>query len=354
MFARFLAALGLCASLVGPAHAADGPDPDDPHGNDSDLYTDTAKVHGLDVMVRVRHPDADIARKALKDALDEARRVYAKLDANLRNSELGGVNQVGGREEVIVSRETFTVLEHALKVCRTSGGAFDPTVKSFDYLWKLDRKPFVVPLPDEVAARVPLTGCKHLILKPNRAVRIGSPQVRLTVTELLAGHALERMAAAIDRNKIAQFKLAVGRDQYIRGANGTRHWYTYVGHPAAPARTMVQVYVNSHAIATRAVTERAVHHRGKTYHDVLDPRSGQPVRGVLQATVIATDAILADALSYALLTLGPKKGLALIAGLGKPIEAMILTADGTLHATSGMRGIAPKLPSKVPPTLKAR
>jgi thiamine biosynthesis lipoprotein len=46
---------------------------------------------------------------------------------------------------------------------------------------------------------------------------------------------------------------------------------------------------------------------GKSYGHILDPRSGRPAEGVLSATVVAPNAMLADALSTAFYVLGLEK-----------------------------------------------
>lgn len=339
--------LAVCVAVSVAGNAAAAGDPDDPQGNDANLYTHTSRVNGLVVRIRVRHPSADVARKALVDANEEIQRIYRKLDANDRSSEIGGVNAAGGTEEVIVSTETRAVLAKALKYCRLTGRAFDPTLKSFDYLWAFGRKPFVAPLADEVQARAALTGCEHIILKSDRAVRLGNDAVRISVAELTAGHAMARVGALLDAAGVGSFVLKIGRDQYVRGSNGTRHWYVTVGQPRAAATPLAQVYVNSTAIATRTIFDLTVMRNGKRYHDALDPRTGMPARGVLQATVMASDPVLADALSYALLILGPKAGLELAASLEQKVDVFIIDASGQVHASASVRDRMPKLPPRV-------
>ena len=110
---------------------------------------------------------------------------------------------------------------------------------------------------------------------------------------------------------------------------------------------MMQVYVGSHGVATRSARDTSVFHRGVRYHDALDPATGRPAVGVVQATVIATDPVLADAMSRALLSLGPKRGLAMLSKITQSIEGFVVDDKGVVHATAGMRSIAPKLPSRI-------
>ena len=74
---------------------------------------------------------------------------------------------------------------------------------------------------------------------------------------------------------------------------------------------------------------------GVRYHHVLDPRTGRPARGLRSATVVGADATLADALSTALMVLGPERGLAL-AEAWDGVEAVLVGEDGGLAVTSGL------------------
>jgi thiamine biosynthesis lipoprotein len=73
---------------------------------------------------------------------------------------------------------------------------------------------------------------------------------------------------------------------------------------------------------------------GKRYGHVIDPRSGQPLTRSREALVVTTDATLAEALSKALLVLGPIEGIALIEEW-PGADALLLDEDGQTWRTSG-------------------
>ena len=342
------ASVALAAAPEGKPKTVKGPeDPDDPHGNDVNLYTRETTIGGLPARVRLRHVDADTARAGMDAVLQEFGRVHRKFSTGSKTSEIAAINHIADREEVTVSTETEALVATAMRLCRITVGGFDPTHHSFSYLWDLGRKPFVPPLPDEVAARLAMTGCDKVAQKPGREVRITVPGVTMSVGELLAGHALHRAGQLLEKRGIPAFVLQLGDDRYVMGRNKTRYWYTPVFHPLQRDEEILQLYVGSHAIATRRVTDSSVLHRGKRYHDVLDPATGRPSEGVLQATVVAPDPVLADAMSRALLALGPKRGLAMLAKVEQQVAAIVIDAQGVVHASAKMRDFAPKLPARL-------
>jgi thiamine biosynthesis lipoprotein len=73
---------------------------------------------------------------------------------------------------------------------------------------------------------------------------------------------------------------------------------------------------------------------GRRFGHVLDPRSGLPLEREREALVVAPDATLAEALSKAVLVLGAREGLALVAAL-PGCEALLLDARGRAERTPG-------------------
>lgn len=302
-------------------------------------------LFGTQCTVRVQTKDLAAARLGVRAAMDEIARVAAKYDAASHSSETSAINMEAAKDEVIVSGETHDLVQRCLDLCHETAGAFDLTVASFDYLWNFSARPFVRPLPDEVAARRALTGCRQIATKPNRAVRILQPGVRVTFDHIVRGHALERAAEVLRAAGLENFRIRIGDDTYVQGHAGTRHWYVTVPHPRNPQETLVQLYLGSQGAATRSDSTRYVMRAGKRYHDVLDPRTGNPAEGVVQATVIATDPTLADALSTALFVLGPRAGLAMLAR-HKNVEGFLVDTTGKIHASPGMSEYA-RLPAHV-------
>lgn len=338
--ARGVLADGNVAARV-PAHTAAPP----AEGVSPMLHGHGQPIDGRQVHLRVWTKDKKTAEEAVKRAFREMLRISDKMSAQRHRSEIDAVNRNADKEEVILTTETYGLVQRALHICKMSSGAFDLTIESFNYLWNFKRRPSVRPLDDEVKARLALTGWRKVVLKPNRATRLQGPRMRISLAELLHGHAMNRVSKILGDKGINSFRLKIGRDVYVRGRTGTRHWYVAVHHPLKPDRDVVQLYLTSHAAATRSVSDRFFMKGGKRYHDVLSPKNGKPVQGVLQATVIGTDAVLADALSAAVFVLGPKAGVALL-NRTTNVDGFIIDTKGKVHSSKGMVNFA-RLPKRI-------
>lgn len=351
----FLASLrlGLTAVVASglaavPAQAQPAPPADKPSapaaplqdiGLEPGQFEEERAVQGLPCSVRVQHEDGPVAKAAIGQALAQISRLLNQFGHNGRTAEVHSINVNAGADEVMVGPEAHGLLQRALDLCRRSGGAYDPAVGSYDYLWNFKHKPFVRPLPQELQAKRTVALCKNVVVKPTGAVRLLEPGLRVTLTGVAPGVALEKAAQGLREAGIRDFRIRIGNDLYVQGRMGTRHWYALVPNSRDPTAGLGQLYLGSHAAVTRSDSDRYVLKQGQRYHDVIDPRTGAPATGVVQVTVIATDSVLAAAYANAVFALGPKAGLALMAK--EPgMEGLIVDSNGRIHTSKGLTDLA--------------
>ena len=65
---------------------------------------------------------------------------------------------------MVVSEDTFTVIQEALKVAAMSNGAFDPTVGPLVAAWNIGSDGARVPSQDEIDSLLPLIDYKKVTL----------------------------------------------------------------------------------------------------------------------------------------------------------------------------------------------
>ena len=74
---------------------------------------------------------------------------------------------------------------------------------------------------------------------------------------------------------------------------------------------------------------------GKKYHHILNPADGKPARQLTSVTIVAGDALTADALSTAVFVLGREKGLALLKHF-PGVDGVIVDQEGKVHYSPGL------------------
>ncbi len=311
----------------------------------ADQFDHSRSVGGVRCAIRIHGSGTPANKAAIDKALDHMERVLRDLVFATRTNQIHSINANADRDEVVVDGETGALLQHAIDVCRRTGGAYDPTVATFDYLWNFAHRPFVAPLPAELQTRKAIAGCKHMVIKHNTVVRLLQQGMRVTLRQVARGYALDRAAQVLRENGLSDFRIQLDRQVYVQGRTGTRHWYAVAPHPRDPDHAMGQLYLGSHAAVTRSDNDAYVIKGGRRYHDVLDPRTGMPASGVVQATVVAADPAMAAMLAEAVFVAGPKAGLALLAK-ERNVEGFVVDHTGRVLATKGMADLA-RLPPRV-------
>lgn len=105
-----------------------------------------------------------------------------------------------------------------------------------------------------------------------------------------------------------------------------------------PARAdLGRIRLRDRALSMSSSLGSVVEIGGRVVSHVVDPHTGRPVQGTVEALVLAPSAAQADAWSTALLVLGarddPKKDLARLDALG--LQAQLFDASGAARATAG-------------------
>ncbi|MDG4829426.1 FAD:protein FMN transferase [Solwaraspora sp. WMMD1047] len=115
---------------------------------------------------------------------------------------------------------------------------------------------------------------------------------------LLTGWAIERAAARLRAAGIENYAVVSGADLVVRGqAPHGGPWRIAVHHPTDGLRAPVMLELTAGAVGTSGVGGRRDH--------VVDPRTGQPARRLLAATVTGPDLAVADGYATALFAAGP-------------------------------------------------
>ena len=273
----------------------------------------------------------------------------SRFDANSELSQLArhAVSQRRG-EPIPVSQILFEAVRFACAVAEETHGAFDPTVgaameaRGFDRHYRTgERVSRGSPSPDSIATPHPTYAVSYRDIELDAArqtITLLRPLI-LDLGAVAKGLAIDM--AACELGSCPWFAIDAGGDLFVGGAH-RRCEPTRIGirHPRNPERLIASVRVANGAVCTSGDYERAT----DAGHHILDPR--EPAAGSRQraghrrarpascsTTVIAANAMLADALATAAFVLGGDDGICLLERHG--VEGLIVSADGERYATAG-------------------
>jgi FAD:protein FMN transferase len=279
--------------------------------------------------------DEHWATERIDAAVEEIRRIERLLTTYDEGSETNLINRNAGIAPVVVSPETFGLIERSIRISAVTQGAFDISYGSVDKrLWNFDQQ--MRELPDKELARkmVRLINYRNILLDgPGSTVFLKEKGMRIGFGGIGKGYAAER-AKGVMRG--------MGVDSGVVNASGDltawgyqpdgKPWTIGIVRPDVKGEIFSYLNITNMALATSGNYEKYVMIGGKRYSHTIDPRTGLPVTGIKSVTIITLNAEIADAMATPVTIMGIKAGLYMINQM-KDIEAVIIDDDDKIYTS---------------------
>lgn len=278
--------------------------------------------------------DSRAIDRAIRDELARINQLMSTWDPE---SELSRFNRSASLEPFPVARETFEVFRWSAELWKETSGAFDPSIAPLVDLWGfgVDRD---VPPPDNAAVerlRASVVGMSLIDLDPaGQWVRKRAAGVRCDFSALAPGYAADRIASGLQGRGVEHFLIDVSGELVGRGHNEHgQPWQVAIERPRAEGRSVARVVpLLDRAMATSGDYRNFREVNGQRFTHILDPRSGRPVRHALASvTVFDNLAVRADALSTALMVMGPEEAGTFADTHGVPALFLIRLPGGSFE-----------------------
>ncbi len=275
------------------------------------LVRRTVPLMGTIAELAVVHRDARYAYAAIDAAIRELRLVDRTMSRFRADSDVGRANRAALRQPVVVTPETAHVLERALRWAEASSGEFDPCLGKAVTLWDVAHRR-TPPPPDRVralAGRELYRALELGVWRRRPVVLFHDPDVALDLGGIAKGYGVDRAMEALRAYGIASGLVNVGGDLYALGRSEDGDpWRVGIRDPDRPERLADTFDVEDCAVATSGDYLQYFRYRGRRYHHMLDPRTGEPKRtGMRSVTVVAATCLDADAAATAVFGLpGPQ------------------------------------------------
>lgn len=269
---------------------------------------------GTTWQVTLAHASTD--RDALQRVVEaELQRLTGQMSTWEPESELSRFNRSAAVWQTLPP-DLHRVLAHALALARDSGGAYDPTIGPLVNLWGFGpdgQARSEPPTPAAIAGASAHIGWERIELEPaTRRVRQPGGMF-VDISSLGPGYAVDCVSQRLREAGHVDFLVELGGEMRASGARSDgAAWRVAVERPdtnADDADFDLVVALRDAAIGSSGDYRVGFEHAGRRYSHTIDPRRGAPVRHALAAvSVIAPEAMQADALAAALLVLGPEEG----------------------------------------------
>ena len=288
------------------------------------------------IKVQTEASELDRTRTAIEKALFQMQALVNHASSWDSNSDTSRINLNAGKAPVHIDSQLMQILLTARDVSVASDGAFDVTFSAVGQLWKL--RPIFPEIPNDPAITAALTcvGYQSLILDPNAVTAfLRKDGMRIDLGGIAKGAVVDAAAQCLRADGFTNFLINAGGDLRIESPTGLPGWKIGLTNPVDPqGPTLGTVEVHRGAIVTSGDYEKMVEINGKRYHHIIDPRTGKPADRCISVTVVANDAITADAFSTAFFVMGPEKGLKLCESL-PGIEAFFIDMNLKTYCSAG-------------------
>lgn len=269
----------------------------------------TGTTMGTHYGIHIQHAPVDLYLPKLKRAIEQVfESTQAQMSTYRVDSELSRFNAAPTTRWQDISAGTARVVRAALRVQRESNGAFDPAAAPLVDYWGFGPMPGsygrIAGVPPELLTRV--TGA-NIELSGGR-IRKHHQDAALDLNAIAKGDALDGVADVLEGAGVTDYLVEIGGEIRARGAGpGGAGWRVGLDNPGGGVRPIIRL--NRKAAATSGDYVNYFMHHGKRYCHILDPRTGRPVEhGLSMVSVVADNAIEADAWATALLVMGPDDG----------------------------------------------
>ena len=293
-------------------------------------------------VVVAHHPDSITPKQLQQQVGSTLERVNQLMSTYLPDSDVSRFNASKSTEFVAVDRETVEVVSRAIQISQQTNDAFDITVGPAVNLWKFGpEKDSLESLPSDDALEqvAKVIGHQKLEVRADPpAIRKTEPGLKIDLSAIAKGYAVDRVAKALDESGCEQFMIEVGGEVFVRGQRaGGGPWQIGVEQPdtsdaankvtVGSAREVYQVAsISDKALATSGDYRNYFEFQGKRFSHTIDPKTCRPVEhGLATACVIADDCMTADALATAVMVLGPDEGQKVCREAG--VEYLLITRD---------------------------
>lgn len=297
----------------------------------------TRFIMGTVVTVKVYGANGSKIAQEVLDKLDHLEKL---MSVNIADSEVSQINAKAGMEPVVVSEDTFEVIQRAVQYAHQTDGLFDPTIGPLVQLWGIGGNHAKVPTPEEIANVLPLVNYKNVVIDEEaKTIYLSQRGMMIDVGGIAKGYAADQAIEIYRKNKVKSAFINIGGNVMVHGTKPDKSlWRIGIQDPRAVRDDlMAVVQLNDQAVVTSGDYERFIVRDGKRYHHILNPKTGYPSdSGLISASIIGKESFDADALSTSVFLMGAEAGIKLAQSSG--YEVMLITADKKVIITDPMKG----------------
>ena len=190
-----------------------------------------------------------------------------------------------------------------------------------------------MPTPESVERAVDRVDYRALRFE-EQGVQLDNDGMRITLDGIGKGYVVDRAVDVLRSRGFPNVLVDAGGDLVAGGEHGHgRPWRLGIRHPRGGLGVQARFDTRDRAVATSGDYMQPFAENFSQHH-ILDPRSGRSAPELASCTVVAEDAVRADALATLVMVLGLRRGRSLLEDL-PGCEGYLITKRLDVVRTSG-------------------
>ena len=277
------------------------------------------------------------AQEAVDEAEAEIQRLDELLSTGNEESEIAQLNQ---NKSATLSEDAGYLVERALELNKETDGAFDIAIYPVMEAWGFPTQNYQVPTADTLESLLKRADVSQIIYDENsRKISFGREGMKIDLGGIAKGYTSSRIMDIYKENNISSGLVNLGGNVQALGTkpDGSK-WRVAVQSPDDTEDYLGILSVEDKAVITSGGYERYFEQDGKTYHHIINPKTGYPAEnGLTSVTVVSEDGTLADGLSTSLFIMGKEEAIEFWRAHSDEFDIIMLTDEGKLYVTEGIQ-----------------
>lgn len=298
----------------------------------SDLTSASRDIFAMDTYMTVKACGAN-ADQAVDDAENEINRLDKLLSTGSDTSEVSDINRNGGGS---LSSDGQYLMKTSLALYRSTNGLFDVSIYPVMELWGFPTKEYKVPDADELAATLKLVDASKIAYDETTGkVSFAQKGMEIDFGGIAKGYTSSRVMEIFRKDGVTSGLANLGGNVQALGTKPDgSNWRIAIRDPNDESKYLGVLSIADRAVITSGGYERYFKKDGKTYHHIIDPRTGYPAEsGIKSATVVSSDGTMADGLSTSLFIMGVDTAEKYWRAHSDEFDMILMDDDNQLYVT---------------------
>ena len=305
-------------------------------GEDADKETEASKdLFAMDTYMTLT-AYGEHAQEAVDKAAERVEALDALLSTGNENSEIYQLNQNG---EATLSEEGGYLVERALELYKKTEGAFDIAIYPVMQAWGFPTQDYHVPDDDTLKEKLALADASKVNYdKDTRKIIFDQDGMEIDLGGIAKGYTSSQIMQIYQDCGVTSGLVNLGGNVQALGCktDGSK-WRVAIQSPDDTEEYLGILEIEAQAVITSGGYERYFEQDGRTYHHIIDPKTGYPVEnGLISVSIVTADGTLADGLSTSVFIMGKEAATEYWRNHSDEFDMILMTDDREIYVTEGI------------------